>query len=175
MFEYSGKAYCFGDNINTDYIISSRRKKDTINPQELVKYIMEDIRPGFSKEFSGKNILVAGENFGCGSAMEVAAQVVKSAGFDVVLAKSFARSFYRNAINNGIIPVEIDTSDIKENDNLRVEMNDTTITVSDLNENRTYTGPAFNGKVKDILLSGGIVNYIKNNFSRDSHKEDLHG
>ena len=77
MAEYRGKALCFGDNINTDYIIASRRKKDTINPDELVKYIMEDIRPGFSSLIEPGVMLAAGENFGCGSAMEVAAQIVK--------------------------------------------------------------------------------------------------
>ena len=82
-----GTAFCFGDYINTDYIISSRRKKDTINPEELVQYLMEDMRPGFYREIGPSGIIVAGKNFGCGSAMEVAAQVVYSAGIRIDLRR----------------------------------------------------------------------------------------
>ena len=97
MIQFEGAAFCFGDDINTDYIIASRRKRDTLDVNILKQYIMEDIRPGFFHELSGSAILVAGENFGCGSAMEVAAQVVRGNNIPVILAKSFARSYYRNA------------------------------------------------------------------------------
>ncbi|MBR1918167.1 MAG: 3-isopropylmalate dehydratase small subunit [Spirochaetales bacterium] len=161
MLDARGRAWCFGDNINTDYIIPSRRKKDTIDPEELVSFMMEDIRPGFYSLLSGPRVLVAGENFGCGSAMEVAAQVVKSAGFSVVIAKSFARSFYRNAVNNGILVIEMDTSSITEGSEIAIHMDDEAITVTLEETGEKFSFPPFSGKLGQILSSGGIVEYMK--------------
>ncbi len=160
MLEFTGRAICLGDDINTDYIISSRRKKDTINPEELVPYLMEDIRPGFNDMLKGSCILVAGQNFGCGSAMEVAAQVVKSAGITMILAKSFARSYFRNAINNGIMPVEIDTSDIREGDMIRIAQSGDFIEVVDLRSMKAIRRAGFQGKIREILECGGLVPYM---------------
>lgn len=166
MLDYRARALCFGDDINTDYIISSRRKKDTIDPDELVPYLMEDIRPGFYKEIKGDSILIAGSNFGCGSAMEVAAQIVKSAGFPVIIASSFARSYYRNAVNNGVMPLEMDTSSIKEGDIIHVIQKEDGISVENERTGERKTLPPFSGKVGEILSYGGIVEYIKSNYSR---------
>jgi 3-isopropylmalate/(R)-2-methylmalate dehydratase small subunit len=161
MISYVGIAFKFGDDINTDYIISSRRKKDTLNPDELTPYIMEDIRPGFNRELKKVNIIVAGENFGCGSAMEVAAQIMKSAGVPVILAKSFARSYYRNAINNGILLVELNTDSFSEGDLIKIKMDYKFITVENLNTGMSYTKPAFEDQLQEILTHGGLVEYIK--------------
>lgn len=160
MFEYTAVAFVFPDDINTDYIISSRRKKDTIDPQELVPYLMEDIRPGFAAELAPRSLLVAGENFGCGSAMEVAAQIIRAAGIGVIAAKSFARSYFRNAINNGILPVEIDTSFIREGDCVQVRMDGDTLTVTDETTRQSAVCPAPGGKVREILNAGGLVPYM---------------
>lgn len=162
MLEYIGKAFCFGDDINTDYIISSRRKKDTIDPYELVPYIMEDIRPDFARELSPVSILVAGNNFGCGSAMEVAAQIVHAAGITVILAKSFARSYYRNAINNGILIVEMNTDGIKEGDMIRVTMDNQEIIVHDQTNGYSVKQQAYSGKIFEILTCGGLIPYMIN-------------
>ena len=162
MIRHTGHAFVFGDNINTDYIISSRRKKDTINPDELVPYLMEDIRPDFSSMLKETNVIAAGDDFGCGSAMEVAAQVMKSAGVPFILAKSFARSYFRNAINNGIIPVEMDTDSISEGDQIQLEMDDTRITVTNFNTGQVVTRPAFTGQLRDILVAGGLIPYMRN-------------
>ena len=159
MFQYEATAYCFGDNINTDYIISSRRKKDTIDPSELAPYLMEDIRPGFFGEIKGQAILVAGENFGCGSLMEVAAQIVYAAGIKVILAKSFARGYYRNAVNNGIMPIVMDTSGILEGDTILVEMDEDSLTVTNGRTHQTVSCPPFRGMIGDILKHGGLVPY----------------
>ena len=157
-----GTAFCFGDYINTDYIISSRRKKDTINPDELVQYLMEDIRPGFYQEIGISGIIVAGKNFGCGSAMEVAAQVVYSAGIRCILAKSFARSYFRNAINNGIMPIETDTSFIQEGDHLSIQIQDNcVIRILDLTNGYYTESRGITGKAKDILDAGGLVAYVR--------------
>ena len=163
MIEYKGLAFKFGDDINTDYIISSRRKRDTLDLTVLKQYIMEDIRPGFYNELKEVNILVAGENFGCGSAMEVAAQVVKENNIPVILAKTFSRSYYRNAINNGILIVEMDTDNISENDIVEVVMDDKNIIVTDLTNEYTVNVKSFNEEIRKILLYGGLIGYMRQN------------
>lgn len=161
MIRHEGTAFCFGDNINTDYIISSRRKRDTLDVEILKQYIMEDIRPGFFHELHGTSILVAGENFGCGSAMEVAAQVVRGNQIPVILAKSFARSYYRNAINNGILIVEMDTDSIREKDELRVTMDEDGILVEDLTSGMCVRRPGFRKELEDIIVCGGLIEFVK--------------
>ena len=161
MLQFEGTAFCFGDDINTDYIISSRRKRDTLDVDVLKQYIMEDIRPGFYSELHGPAILVAGRNFGCGSAMEVAAQVVRGNGIRVILARSFARSYYRNAINNGILIVEMDTSAIQEGDRFRVTMDNQGVLVEDLTSGVCTRGPGFRKELEDIIISGGLIPYVR--------------
>lgn len=161
MIRHEGTAFCFGDNINTDYIISSRRKRDTLDVEILKQYIMEDIRPGFFHELHGTSILVAGENFGCGSAMEVAAQVVRGNQIPVILAKSFARSYYRNAINNGILIVEMDTDSIIEGDKIRVSMDGDEIVVENLRTGESAHLPGFRKELRDILECGGLIPYVR--------------
>ena len=151
----------FGDDVNTDYIISSRRKRDTLDLNVLRQYIMEDIRPGFYDELDGISILAAGENFGCGSAMEVAAQIMPANNIPVILAKSFARSYFRNCVNNGVLPVEMDTGGIVEGALLRVVMDKDGISVHNLGTGAVVRRPGFDGVVAQILESGGIVPYAQ--------------
>ncbi len=117
-----GKALKFGNDLNTDYILSSRHRTQTLDYQKLAEHLMEDIRPGFFREVKPGDFIVAGSNFGCGSSREYAPKVVKAGGIAAILAKSFARIFYRNAINLGLPLVECDTDPISEGDILRVDL-----------------------------------------------------
>lgn len=116
-----GKAHKFADAINTDYIISGRYKFRIQDPKELARHLMEDIRPDFYKSVKKGDFIVAGKNFGCGSSREQAPLVIKYAGISAVLAKSYARIFFRNAINLGLLLIECDTTGISEGDLLEVD------------------------------------------------------
>lgn len=158
----AGKARVVGDNINTDYIISSRRKRDTLDEKELSRFLMEDLDPEFASRIKPGDILVAGENFGCGSAMEIAALVVKGAGIPAVIARSFARSFYRNGINNGILLIAADTSCVKENDEIEISVAGERMTANNLTQGTTLCSDTYLPKVMaDILEDGGLVEYMK--------------
>jgi 3-isopropylmalate/(R)-2-methylmalate dehydratase small subunit len=157
---YQGRARVVGDNINTDYIISSRRKRDTLDNAELSKYLMEDIDPGFAARVKPGDFIVAGANFGCGSAMEVASLVIVAAGVPVILAKSFSRTFYRNGINGGLWLVACDTSGIQEDDLVAIDVAPDAITIS-VNGKTTQQVPPLPEAMCKIIKSGGIVGYMK--------------
>ncbi len=110
------------DDINTDYVISGRYKFKIQDPKELAKYIFEDIDPEFAARVKKSDILVAGNNFGCGSSREQAPQALKQAGFQAIVAKNFARIFYRNAFNIGLLLVECNTDFIDDGDELELDI-----------------------------------------------------
>jgi 3-isopropylmalate/(R)-2-methylmalate dehydratase small subunit len=156
----TGRARVFtggGDDINTDYIISSRRKRDSLDPQVLRRYLFEEIAPGFADSIEPGDVLVAGDNFGCGSAMEVAVTAVLGAGISAVLARSFSRTYYRNAVNNGLLPVICDTRGIKEGDRLLIE----TAEMRNLSTGQTLATESFPAIMQDILNAGGLVPYMR--------------
>ena len=155
-----GRARVFGDNINTDAIILSSRKRQTIDTAVLKKFLLESIAPDFAASVESGDVLVAGTNFGCGSAMEVAVTVIQAAGIRAVLARSFARSFFRNAINNGLLVVECDTSSIREGDQLSIQLADGVATVRDLNTHRDIEGTPMPEIMLRILAHGGLVEFL---------------
>jgi len=161
----TGIAHKFGDDINTDYIISSSRKRDTVDPQKLARFLMEDIRPGFGLQVKKGDFLVAGKNFGCGSAMEIAPLVIVFAGVKAVIAKSYARSFYRNAINLGLLIVEAETDPIDEGDLLELE---NLCIIHDLTTGEMIKAKPFPPLIKEILDAGGIISYVERKYPMPS-------
>jgi len=119
---YKGKVHKFGNDVNTDYVISGKYKFKTLDMKELAKHVMEDLDPDFYNKVQTGDFIVAGTNFGCGSSREQAPWAVIYAGVSVVIAKSFARLFYRNAINCGLPLVECDTDQIMPGDELEVDL-----------------------------------------------------
>jgi 3-isopropylmalate/(R)-2-methylmalate dehydratase small subunit len=118
MLATSGRAHRFGDNVTTDDVIAGKYKHRTIDPDELAEHLMENIRPGFAATVSPGDFIVAGSNFGCGSSREQAPQLIKHVGVVAVVAESFARIFFRNAINIGLLLLTCETGGIEEGDRL---------------------------------------------------------
>jgi 3-isopropylmalate/(R)-2-methylmalate dehydratase small subunit len=161
MKSHRGRARRVGDNINTDYIIASTRKTETLDENVLKQYLLESVDPVFAASVRTGDILVAGGNFGCGSAMEVAATVILAAGIPIGLARSFARSFYRNAINNGLLPIECDTGDIFDGDIIALSIEESGTMIVDERTGHMQTRPPLGGTAGDILAAGGLVPYLR--------------
>ena len=149
----------FGDNIDTDVIIAARYL-NTSEPALLAKHVMEDADPSFSSKVSKGDIIVAGENFGCGSSREHAPIAIKAAGVDIVIAKSFARIFYRNAFNTGLLILECkDTDKITGGDKLEVSLDNGSI--KNLSKNEEYKFEAMPEFMQELVKAGGLINYAK--------------
>ena len=161
--KFEGKVFKFGNDINTDFIISGRYKFAISDMKVLSQYLFEDIRPGFFKELiPNKSIIVGGTNFGMGSSREQAPWVIKEAGILCIAAKSFARIFYRNAFNIGLPLIEANTSSIKEGDDITVNLDQGKIIGKKISKNIDFL--AFDGFRKELIRCGGIINYL------DKHK-----
>ena len=158
MTKLTGYAKKFGDSINTDAIISGRYKFSITDMNELSQHIMEDIRPNFYQEIKEKrSLIVAGRNFGCGSSREQAPLVVKTAGIDAVIAKSFARIFYRNSFNIGLPLIICDTDRIKEDDFLEIDLHKGILEIKGVKE-ISFSIPSL---MMEILEAGGGIEYLK--------------
>lgn len=161
---FKGKAFVFGDNIDTDLIIAARYL-NTSNPVELAKHAMEDADPEFVNKISKGDIIVAGENFGCGSSREHAPVAIKYAGISAVVAKSFARIFYRNAFNTGLVILEVKEADkISEGDELKVDL--AAGTVQNITKNETYAFNAIPPFMMELLNAGGLMEYAAEEIKR---------
>ncbi len=155
-----GRVFKFGDNINTDYIISGRYKFSITDMRELAKHIFEDIRPEFASQVSpGNTIIVAGKNFGCGSSREQAPLAIKEAGIPVIIAESFARIFYRNAFNVGLVLIEVDTSSIEEQDYLKIDLEKSQIV--NITKSKSLEFKALEPLMRKLLQEAGVVNLIR--------------
>jgi len=153
----AGQAHVYGDDINTDLIIAGKYTK-TLHMQDLADHCLEDLDPEFVKKVKTGDWVVAGRNFGCGSSREQAPLALKHCGVSGILAKSFARIFYRNAINVGLPLIVCDTSRIADGDSLTVDM-----TAGEVIINGQITIPCdkLSPIMQQILADGGLVPYLK--------------
>lgn len=147
------------DDINTDYIISGRYKFEIQDEKELAKHIFEDLEEGFSRRIRSGDFLVAGENFGCGSSREQAPAALKASGLRAVIAKSYARIFYRNAFNVGLCLIECETNYIDDMDELELDMEKNII--RNMSKGVNIEIKPIPRTMKKILEKGGIVEYFR--------------
>lgn len=154
-----GRAFKFGNDINTDYIISGKYKFKTLDMKELAKHVMEDLVPGFYEQINEGDMIVAGSNFGCGSSREQAPLAIKHAGISCVIAFSFARIFFRNAINTGLPVVECNTSHIEEGDELEADLQNGII-YNKTKGIKIQANPLPDVMIK-ILSDGGLIQHFQ--------------
>lgn len=154
-----GKVHKFGDDVNTDYIISGRYKFKTLDMRELAKHVMEDLDPEFFSRVKQGDFIVAGKNFGCGSSREQAPLAIINADVSAVIAKSFARIFYRNCINTGLPLIECDTDRIDAGDELEINLKEGILynKTKGLEISITPLPPV----MLKILSEGGLVEHFK--------------
>lgn len=163
--KYTGKAHCVGDHIDTDGIIPARFLV-TSDPVELGKKCMSGLEDNWIDRVKPGDFIVAGKNFGCGSSREHAPISIVGAGMQVVLAQSYARIFYRNAFNTGLIPLEIpEDFKISDNDEITVDMDAATITNNSTGKSVSF--PPFPPTMQAILDAGGLPGYVNNRLKKE--------
>ena len=157
--ELKGKAFKFGDNISTDHIAPGRLFHLRSNLPELAKHVLEDADSEFASKMKKGDFVVAGNNFGLGSSREHAPQIIKIAGVGAVLAKNFARIFYRNAINIGLLLIECDTDKIDAGDELSIDIKEGY--VKNITKNITIPITPLPDVMIKLLKEGGLIEHIK--------------
>ena len=157
-----GTVFRYGDNVDTDVIIPARYLNSS-DPAELATHCMEDIDKNFVKKVKKGDIIVADKNFGCGSSREHAPISIKAAGVSCVIAETFARIFYRNAINIGlpILECEEATKGIEEGDKVEIDFN--TGIIKNITKNETYQAEPFPEFMQNIIQNGGLIKSIEKN------------
>ncbi|MFV0504498.1 MAG: 3-isopropylmalate dehydratase small subunit [Lachnospirales bacterium] len=155
-----GKVFKYGDNVDTDVIIPARYLNDA-RPEELAKHCMEDIDTDFVSKVKNGDIMVAQKNFGCGSSREHAPISIKASGISCVIANTYARIFYRNAINTGLPIMECDEAVEKIDANDVVAVNFKTGEIFNETKNETYKAEPFPAFIQDIVETGGLVEMAK--------------
>lgn len=156
-----GKVIKYGDNIDTDVIIPARYLNSS-DVNELAKHCMEDLDSEFHSKVQKGSVLMAGKNFGCGSSREHAPLVIKASGISCIIAESFARIFYRNAINIGLPIVECGSAarEAQDGDIISVELESGT--VRNVTKGLEYRAEPFPGFIQEIMKADGLVNYVRN-------------
>ena len=159
MDKLSGRAWKFGDGISTDHIAPGRLFHLRSNLPELAKHVLEDARQGFASEVQQGDFVVGGKNFGQGSSREHAPTIIKMAGVNAVIAKSFPRIFFRNCINVGLPALILDTDKIDEGDELELDLLGGKLV--NVSKGVSYTFPPLPRAMANILADGGLVEHIK--------------
>lgn len=155
-----GKVWKYGDNVDTDVIIPARYL-NTADPKELAEHCMEDIDTDFVRKVEAGDIMVAERNFGCGSSREHAPVAIKASGITCVIADSFARIFYRNAINIGLPLLEIGEQVKKINKGDRLKIDLAAGTIENVTTKETFKAEPLPGFIQEIAQAGGLINYLK--------------
>lgn len=159
MQTIEGKVWNFGKDIDTDLIIAARYLNTSV-PEELAKHVMEDADPEFVNKMQAGDIIVAGDNFGCGSSREHAPIALKAAGVAAVIAPTFARIFYRNAFNMGLPIFELpESAEITEGQSVKIDMDAGTIT--NLSTNKIYKFTPIPPFMQELIAAGGLMNFAK--------------
>lgn len=153
------KVHRFGDDINTDYIISSRNKAKSLDLDELATHVFEDIDPGFLERFKPGDAIVAGHNFGCGSSRETAPTVLQRIGVSAVIAKSFARIYFRNSVNIALPALICDTDGIGAGDELTIDLS--TGLIEDGSSQVTRNCEPYPPFMLRIVEDGGLANHLR--------------
>jgi len=153
-----GRGWKFGDNISTDHIIPGRFYHLRSNLEELKKHVFEDIACGFYKKVQTGDIIVGGRNFGLGSSREHAPLILKMAGIDAIVASSFARIFYRNAINVGLAAIICETTGIDEGDYLEIRIDEGVLVNMTKSDEKRFS--PLSSIMRNILAEGGLDHYI---------------
>jgi len=168
MQTVDGKVWRFGKDVDTDLIIAARYLNTSV-PEELAKHVMEDADPDFVKKMSPGDIIVAGENFGCGSSREHAPIALKAAGIAAVIAPTFARIFYRNAFNMGLPIFELpESAEIEEGDEVSIDMDAGTIVNKSKGKSYAFTPiPEF---MQELLNAGGLMDYAVDEIANQEKK-----
>ena len=156
----NGRVHKYGDNIDTDVIIPARHL-NTANHKELASHCMEDIDTEFVHKVKDGDIMDGGWNFGCGSSREHAPIAIKESGISCVIAKTFARIFYRNAINIGLAILECEEASDKIQDGDEVAIDFDTGIITNVTRNETYQALPFPDFIKEIIAKGGLLNSIR--------------
>jgi len=154
-----GKVFKYGDNVNTDVIYPGKYVYTIMDPKEMAEHALEDLDPDFINKVNKGDIIVAGRNFGCGSSREQAVTCLKRAGISAIIAKSFARIYYRNCINNGLIPVICKEASeyINTGDIVSIDVSKGKILAKD----KEFNFVPFSEFIMEIIESGGLLEYTK--------------
>lgn len=161
-----GDVWKYGDDVDTDVIIPARYL-NTSDPTELAKHCLEDLDEEFTEKMAEGDIIVAGDNFGCGSSREHAPLAIKAAGVSCIIANSFARIFYRNSINIGlpILESEDAVSSISEGDKISVDLDQGLI--KNLSKDEEYQARPFPEFMQELIASGGLINYLQEKVNKN--------
>ncbi len=154
-----GRVWKYGDNVNTDQIFPGKYTYTITDPAEMAKHAMEDLDPDFAKNVQKGDIIVAGKNFGCGSSREQAVTALKVAGISTIIADSFARIYFRNLINEGVLALTIPgfSNMVEKGDKIEIDLDNGKV----IAKGKTFDFPPLLPKMQEILQAGGLIEYVK--------------
>ncbi len=160
--KFKGKVFKYGNNVNTDVIFPGKYTYTVTERWEMAKHAMEDLDPNFIKEVQKGDIIIAGKNFGCGSSREQAVICLKEAGISAIIAKSFARIYFRNCINEGLpaLVCEGIYDLVEKGEDVEVDLREGKI----IAKGKIFSFPPFPEKVQEILINGGLIPYLQKKF-----------